>query len=502
MATTLFSDTLIQNTGETDADFNTRVLNYIQQQQYYFEQVGGSFPAKNGIDSIGSPPREPFSDTTFWDVTAGQNKRVVTFYYDNTYYYKYTGTVPPLPPFPPAPPTSNIVVWGPGGTLSDGLINADTVNLNFTNLLPATAAGNAVEYSQFQPLVLATPLTGLLPGVATPITATDTILNAFENLQAQISAIPVGGITSVNADTGPAVTLTVSNVGTAGTLQWSGTDLQIPEAASTKTGLLTATDWSTFNNKQAALSFGNLSESTSSVLTITGGTGAVIGSGTTIQVKQSSALQSGFLSSTDWSTFNNKQAAGSYITALTGDVSATGPGSVSSTVAWANGYTTYDARYLLITNNLSDLGNAATARSNMGTIFTTRAQITSPASPSNATTYYGGSSTPATSTTSSFYKVYVPFARTLVGFVIEATNTTTTATSEASTVFIRKNDTTNTNLSTAVAFNGAPPVFNSYYGSSLSVSFAAGDYYCLGLTTPTWVTRPTAIQIQITLFWI
>lgn len=52
-------------------------------------------------------------------------------------------------------------------------------------------------------------------------------------------------------------------------------------------------------------SAGNLTESTSSVLTITGGTGAVL-SGLTIQVKLAGAGQSGYLSSTDWNTFNNK----------------------------------------------------------------------------------------------------------------------------------------------------------------------------------------------------
>lgn len=46
-----------------------------------------------------------------------------------------------------------------------------------------------------------------------------------------------------------------------------------------------------------------------------------------------SAANRGALSSTDWSTFNGKQAAGNYITALTGDVTATGPGSVASTIA-------------------------------------------------------------------------------------------------------------------------------------------------------------------------
>jgi hypothetical protein len=59
---------------------------------------------------------------------------------------------------------------------------------------------------------------------------------------------------------------------------------------------------------------GNLTELTSAILTITGGTGAVVGAGTTIQVQKSDATHNGYLSSTDWSTFNGKQPAGSYLT--------------------------------------------------------------------------------------------------------------------------------------------------------------------------------------------
>jgi len=81
----------------------------------------------------------------------------------------------------------------------------------------------------------------------------------------------------------------------------------LPTANGTTTGLLTNADWTTFNGKQSALTFGNLSEATSNVLTVSGGTGAVIGSGATIQVKQASSSQSGYLSSADWSTFNSKQ---------------------------------------------------------------------------------------------------------------------------------------------------------------------------------------------------
>lgn len=45
----------------------------------------------------------------------------------------------------------------------------------------------------------------------------------------------------------------------------------------------------------------------------------------------------GFLTSADWSIFNGKQAAGSYITALTGDATASGPGSSALTFATVNG---------------------------------------------------------------------------------------------------------------------------------------------------------------------
>lgn len=85
--------------------------------------------------------------------------------------------------------------------------------------------------------------------------------------------------------------------------------ISITQSGASSNGYLSSTDWNTFNNKQNALTFGNLTEDTSSVLTITGGTGSVIGSGTTIQVKQATSSQDGFLDSADWTTFNNKQNA-------------------------------------------------------------------------------------------------------------------------------------------------------------------------------------------------
>ncbi|MFP5263751.1 MAG: hypothetical protein ACLGJB_17865 [Blastocatellia bacterium] len=136
----------------------------------------------------------------------------------------------------------------------------------------------------------------------------------------------------------------------------------------------------------------------------------------TLTQATSSASQSGFLSQTDWSTFNSKQAAGNYITALTGDGTASGPGSAAFTLATVNSNTgtfgssttipiftvngkglitavvttstpyiglyslsatspvTYNSATgvfgcttcVITTNNLSDLTSASTARTNLG----------------------------------------------------------------------------------------------------------------------------------------
>ncbi|TSD04843.1 MAG: cell wall surface anchor family protein [Parcubacteria group bacterium Greene0714_7] len=52
----------------------------------------------------------------------------------------------------------------------------------------------------------------------------------------------------------------------------------------------------------------------------------------TFNIPSASASIRGLLSGTDWSTFNAKQTAGDYITALTGDVTASGPGSAVATI--------------------------------------------------------------------------------------------------------------------------------------------------------------------------
>jgi len=58
--------------------------------------------------------------------------------------------------------------------------------------------------------------------------------------------------------------------------------------------------------------------------------------GQAFNLQPADATHPGGLLSADWVSFNGKQPAGSYITALTGDVTASGPGSATATLATVN----------------------------------------------------------------------------------------------------------------------------------------------------------------------
>jgi hypothetical protein len=77
---------------------------------------------------------------------------------------------------------------------------------------------------------------------------------------------------------------------------------------------------------------GTLSGTNSGDVTIGTANGLSL-AGQALSLGTSSASTTGALTSADWQTFNAKQGAGNYITALTGDVTASGPGSVAATLA-------------------------------------------------------------------------------------------------------------------------------------------------------------------------
>ena len=173
---------------------------------------------------------------------------------------------------------------------------------------------------------------------------------------------------------GPGVPLTIGSP--ANGLSLSSNTLSLGLSSTSTTGALSNTDWNTFNGKQAAGNYitaltgdgtasgpgsvaltlatvnsnvgsfspaavtvngkglvtaasnvttGNLTDAGTDGITITGGTGAVLGSGTSISQHVADTSHNGYLASADWNTFNGKQASGNYATSGSGDVSWSAP---------------------------------------------------------------------------------------------------------------------------------------------------------------------------------
>jgi len=150
----------------------------------------------------------------------------------------------------------------------------------------------------------------------------------------------------------------------------------ITQANTSTNGFLSSTDWNTFNGKQSALTLGNVSEVVSNVLMFPdGGTNKTIGN-LTIQVVQAGSTTNGFLSTTDWNTFNNKQNA---ITLTT-----TGTTGASTFSAGTLNIPQYQGAITLTTTGTS---GAATLTSNTLNIPQYQAVLTNPVTGTGTTNF-------------------------------------------------------------------------------------------------------------------
>ena len=205
---------------------------------------------------------------------------------------------------------------GNAASITGGVTLLDELHLN-TDLVDAYIASATNWNTAYTNRIVSASAPLSITSNAISITQANTSTNGFlsstdwNTFNSKQSALTIGNFTEVNSN------VFMFPDGTTGKTIGNLT-IQMVQAGASTNGYLSSTDWSTFNNKQSALTFGNFTEATSSVLTITGGTNAIIGSGLSVQVKQANTTNNGFLSSTDWNTFNSKQSA------LTNPVTGTG----------------------------------------------------------------------------------------------------------------------------------------------------------------------------------
>ena len=129
------------------------------------------------------------------------------------------------------------------------------------------------------------------------------------------------GITSLNGLTALTQTFAVGSSGTDfGISSATSTHtFNLPTASATNRGALSSADWTTFNNKTSNLGTVTSVGLTSATSGVTIGASPVTTSGDiTLAIATATSGQNGLLSSTDWTTFNNKQNA------LTNPITGTG----------------------------------------------------------------------------------------------------------------------------------------------------------------------------------
>lgn len=187
-------------------------------------------------------------------------------------------------------------------------ITIDTPRIDFVQLTASTVPYLNANKSLVSSIVTPTEL-GYLSGVTSAI---QTQLNSLLTNTLANTKIFIGNGSNV------AVAQTLSLGSAGGTFGLANTGVvTMPNADTGTRGLLLATDWNTFNNKQSTLTIGNLTDAGTDGIIITGGTGSVIGSGTSISQHISDTTHNGYLSSTDWITFNSKESGLTFSTGLT-----------------------------------------------------------------------------------------------------------------------------------------------------------------------------------------
>lgn len=140
--------------------------------------------------------------------------------------------------------------------------------------------------------------------------------------------------TSSSSDPGTLGQVLLSG-GPDGAFSWGSVgSASLPIASSIQSGIVSIGAQSFAGNKTftGSITASNLSGTNTGNVTLGTANGLSLTS-QVLSIGLASSSANGALSSANWATFNAKQPAGNYITALTSDVTASGPGSVAATIA-------------------------------------------------------------------------------------------------------------------------------------------------------------------------
>lgn len=113
-------------------------------------------------------------------------------------------------------------------------------------------------------------------------------------------------------------------------------------------------------------------------------------------------------------------------------------------------------------------------------------------SPADSTTYYFGVWDGLTPGTGSDRRIYVMQTGTITAVSVFFNGAA--GSSETSTLWIRKNNTTDYTVTTTLDFSSAK--YNAFV-TGLSIPVTAGDYIVFKWTTPAWTTNPTSLFADI-----
>jgi hypothetical protein len=252
---------------------------------------------------------------------------------------------------------TSLLNWDGGGSGNVSVNGGLTANPSNKNVSLAPTGTGTVTINP----ATAGSMNNVVIGGTTPLAITGTTITATSFVGSGASLTNV--VNSLTASTG------ISVSGSTGAVTVTNTAPDQTVAITSGTGISVTGTYPNFTVT-------NTSPSSGGTVTSVSGTAPVsVATGTTTPVISMAAATTsvnGYLTSTDWNTFNNKQPAGAYLTAVTADAPLTGSGtsashlSIPAATGSVNGYLT-STDWTTFNNKTSNTGTV-TSVSGTGTV--------------------------------------------------------------------------------------------------------------------------------------